>query len=85
VGLSDVGAFLTQLPFKENAVLERIVREFQFLPEQALLAGAWDSDLPGMSSGSADGKIHVQTHPTRCRNHAGNTCFSFPENPNPEI
>jgi hypothetical protein len=26
VGVSDVGAFLTQLPFKENAFLERIVR-----------------------------------------------------------
>jgi hypothetical protein len=43
VGLSDVGAFLTQLPFKENAVQERIVRAVSVPAGTGAAAGAWDS------------------------------------------
>jgi hypothetical protein len=45
VGLSDVGAFLTQLPFKENAVQERIVRAISVPAGTGAAAGAWDSSI----------------------------------------
>jgi hypothetical protein len=43
VGLSDVGAFLTQLPFKENAVQERIVRAVP--AGTGMPVETWDSRL----------------------------------------
>jgi hypothetical protein len=45
VGLSDIGAFLTQLPFKENAVQERIVRAVSVPAGTGGAAGAWDSSI----------------------------------------
>jgi hypothetical protein len=72
VGFSDVGAFLTQLPFKENAVLERIVRGISVPVGTGAICRAWDSSWPGMPAGSSDGKIDAQTDPLRCRNLASN-------------
>ncbi|CAN7405308.1 hypothetical protein LJR098_003748 [Rhizobium sp. LjRoot98] len=72
--MSDVGAFLTQLPFKENAVLERIVREMSVPAGTNGLAQLWDSPSAGYLSGLADGTTNAQTHLLHNRHpaaHAG--------------